>query len=82
MMAVFGLTIIASLSVKNVLKGLMMGCAGLLVACIGMDPVLGRARFTFGQTFLMGGINMIPAVIGLFSDSSDFPEPEKPKTDR
>lgn len=69
MMAVFGLTIIASLSVKNVLKGLMMGCAGLLVACIGMDPVLGRARFTFGQTFLMGGINMIPAVIGLFSVS-------------
>jgi putative tricarboxylic transport membrane protein len=69
MMAVFGLTIIASLSVKNVLKGLMMGCAGLLVACIGMDPVLGRARFTFGHTFLMGGINMIPAVIGLFSVS-------------
>ena len=69
MMAVFGLTIIASLSVKNVLKGLMMGCVGLLLACIGMDPVLGRSRFTFGQTFLMGGINMIPAVIGLFSVS-------------
>lgn len=69
MMAVFGLTIIASLSVKNVLKGLMMGCVGLLIACIGMDPVLGRSRFTFGQTFLMGGINMIPAVIGLFSVS-------------
>lgn len=69
MMAVFGLTIIASLSVKNVLKGLMMGCVGLLVACIGMDPVMGRSRFIFGQTFLMGGINMIPAVIGLFSVS-------------
>lgn len=69
MMAVFGLTIIASLSVKNVLKGLMMGCAGLVIACIGMDPLLGKARFTFGQTFLMGGINMIPAVIGLFSVS-------------
>lgn len=72
MMAVFGLTIIASLSVKNVLKGLMMGCVGLLIACIGMDPVLGRSRFTFGQTFLMGGINMIPAVIGLFSVSQDL----------
>lgn len=72
MMAVFGLTIIASLSVKNVLKGLMMGCAGLLIACIGMDPVLGSARFTFGSTFLMGGINMIPAVIGLFSVSQVF----------
>ncbi len=39
----------------------MMGCAGLLVACIGKDPVLGRARFTFGQYVFMGGINMIPS---------------------
>lgn len=72
MMALFGLTIIASLSTKDVLKGLMMGCVGLLLACVGMDPVMGRARFTFGTTYLMGGLTMIPAVIGLFSVSQVF----------
>lgn len=72
MMALFGLTIIASLSTKDVLKGLMMGCVGLVVACVGMDPMLGQPRYTFGSTFLMGGITMIPAVIGLFSVSQIF----------
>ena len=72
LMAAFGLTIIASLSTKSILKGLMMGCVGLLLACVGMDPVMGRARFTFGTTYLMGGLTMIPAVIGLFSVSQVF----------
>lgn len=72
LMAAFGLTIIASLSTKSILKGLMMGCVGLVVACIGMDPMQGQARFTFGNHFLMGGITMIPAVIGLFSVSQIF----------
>jgi len=72
LMAAFGLTIIASLSTKSIIKGLIMGCMGLLIACIGMDPVMGRARFTFGNTYMMGGITMIPAVIGLFSISQVF----------
>ena len=72
LMAAFGLTIIASLSTKSIIKGLMMGCLGLLIACVGMDPVMGRARFTFGSTYLMGGITMIPVVIGLFSVSQVF----------
>ena len=72
MMALFGLTIIASLSTKSVLKGLIAGCVGLIFACVGMDPILGKSRFTFGSSFLMGGINIIPAVIGLFSISQIF----------
>lgn len=72
LMAAFGLTIIASLSTKSILKGLMMGCIGLLIACVGMDPVMGRARFNFGSAYLMGGVTMIPAVIGLFSVSQVF----------
>lgn len=78
LMAAFGLTIIASLSTKSILKGLMMGCIGLLIACVGMDPVMGRARFTFGSTYLMGGITMIPAVIGLFSISQVFSSLKNP----
>ena len=72
MLALFGLTIIASLTAKSVLKGLMMGCVGLILACIGIDPIQGSIRFTFGSTYLMGGIQMIPVVIGLFSMSQVF----------
>lgn len=81
MMALFGLTIIASLSVKSVLKGLIMGCVGLVIACIGMDPVNGSARFTFDSPFLMGGISMIPCVIGLFSLSQVFATLKDPVID-
>lgn len=72
LMAIFGLTIIASLSTKNILKGLIMGCMGLLIACVGLDPIMGMPRFTFGTTYLMGGITILPAVIGLFSISQAF----------
>lgn len=72
LLAAFGLTIIASLSTKSIIKGLIMGCMGLLIACVGMDPVMGSARFNFGSTYMMGGIQMIPAVIGLFSISQVF----------
>ena len=72
LMAVFGLTIIASLSTADIVKGLMMGCVGLLIGCVGMDPVTGSARFIFGSTYLLGGATMLPAVIGLFSISQVF----------
>lgn len=69
MMAMFGLTIIASLSTKAIVKGLIAGLFGLALACVGMDPISGYTRFNFGSTFLVGGISLIPAVIGLFSMS-------------
>ncbi len=72
LLALFGLAIIASLSTKDMLKGLIMGCLGLLIATMGMDPVMGKSRFTFGSTYLLGGINLIPAVIGLFSITQVF----------
>ncbi|MCE1157625.1 MAG: tripartite tricarboxylate transporter permease [Spirochaetia bacterium] len=72
LLALFGLAIIASLSTKNMLKGLIMGCLGLLIATVGMDPVMGKSRFTFDTTYLLGGINLIPAVIGLFSITQVF----------
>lgn len=69
MMALFGLTIIATLASKAIIKGLLAGIFGLSLACMGMDPISGHARLAFGNTTLMGGISMIPAVIGLFSMS-------------
>ena len=66
-LCVFALTIIASLSSGNVLKGVIGALVGLLLACVGMDPVTGYPRFTFNTMELMSGINVVPALIGLFA---------------
>ena len=66
-LALFGLTIIASASGDSLVKGLLMGLMGLFVSTIGMDPVGGTDRFTFNITELSSGIDIIPALIGLFA---------------
>ncbi len=66
-LAIFGMTIIASLSEKSILKGYLAGFLGMLIATIGMDPLLGIPRFTFGITGLIDGVMLVPALIGLFS---------------
>lgn len=67
MIAIFGLTIIASIASKNMLKGLISGLVGLLMSCVGMDSFVGHARYTFGVAYLQTGIQLIVALIGLFS---------------
>ena len=66
-LSLFGLTIIASVGGKSVLKGLLMGFAGLLLGCVGIDSLEGVSRFTFGHNYLTGGFNIIPVLIGLFA---------------
>jgi len=66
-LCVFALTIIASLSSGQVLKGIIGALIGLICACIGMDPITGIPRFTFNTMELMNGINVVPALIGLFA---------------
>lgn len=67
LIALFGLTIISSLASNSVAKGLAGGVFGLFIGTIGMDVLTGYPRFTFGVTSLESGIQMIPAMIGLFS---------------
>lgn len=69
MMALWGLTIIAIFSEGSVLKGIIAAGLGLLISFIGMDPVTGTPRYTFGSLFLMDGIEFPVAVIGLFAIS-------------
>jgi len=64
-----GLTLVISLAGKSLVKGLLAGTFGLLVSMIGLDPIYGSARFTFGTLELMGGINFISVVVGLFAIS-------------
>ena len=64
--AMLGLTLVASLSSDSLLKGLLGGCIGMLLSTIGVSPVGGETRFTFGFPPLQGGIELIVALIGLF----------------
>lgn len=68
-MALFGLTIIASLAGDSMSKGLMGGLFGLFIGIVGLDQMSGIPRFTFGILPLESGISMVPAMIGMFSVS-------------
>jgi len=65
-LAMLGLTLVAGLSRGSLVKGLI-GCAiGLLISMVGTAVVGGDARYTFGTPLLLGGINIVVALIGLF----------------
>ena len=67
MLALLGITFVASLSGEALVKGLVAGCLGLWFATIGLDPVTGIQRYTFGQLFLWDGIGLVPVTIGFFA---------------
>ncbi|MQA08194.1 MAG: hypothetical protein GEU98_06495 [Pseudonocardiaceae bacterium] len=67
LLAVFGLTIISSLAGASLLKGVISGVIGLVAATVGIDILTGYPRFSFGTTALQSGIELVPALIGLFS---------------
>ncbi len=71
-LAIFGLTIIASISAKNVIKGFIAGFIGLFVATIGMDPITSAARIPFQSINLLNGFSVIPVLIGLFALAEAF----------
>jgi putative tricarboxylic transport membrane protein len=68
-LAVFGISIITSVSSQSIVKGLMGGCLGLAIATVGLDPMTAGFRFTFDSVYLMGGISFVPILVGLFAFS-------------
>ena len=67
---VLGLVAIAVVGVVSsgaLIRGLMAGTLGLLVASVGYDDATGVQRLTFGADYLWDGIHIIPVVIGLFA---------------
>lgn len=66
MLAGFGLSMMVAVSGGDVLKGLILGLAGILLSTIGLDPILGIKRFTFGNVNLLAGVSFIPVMIGMF----------------
>ena len=65
-MGIFGLTIIATLSSKSILKGVTGGVFGLLVSMVGVAPIGGDVRFTMGITQFQGGVEILSVLIGFF----------------
>ncbi len=63
----FSLTIIAGVSGESLIKGLLAAVFGLLLATVGLDLVYGTNRFNFNDANLMGGLNFIAVLIGLFA---------------
>ncbi len=63
----FGLTIISSFAVQSVVKGLLSGLIGLILVTVGQDPIMGTARYTFGEVNLLQGVHFLTALIGLFA---------------
>ncbi len=66
-LALFGLSIIASVSGESILKGLVSGAIGMLLASVGIDSISGIARFTFGSMKMYSGIKMIAVLLGVYA---------------
>ncbi|MFB3887421.1 MAG: tripartite tricarboxylate transporter permease [Thermodesulfobacteriota bacterium] len=70
MLALFGLSAIAAVSASTILKGLMGGGIGVLLATIGYHPFVGEARYSLGTFYLQDGIGMVPVVLGALAMSA------------
>ncbi|MGM0420474.1 MAG: tripartite tricarboxylate transporter permease [Bacillota bacterium] len=67
LLGILGIALIAVVSKESLIKGLIVGSFGLLITTVGMAPMDGQIRFTFGFYGLYGGIGFLPAIIGLFA---------------
>ena len=79
--AMLGLVCIAGVSGKSMVKGVAGACIGMFLGTIGMDPIDGLPRFTMGNLHLMGGIALIPALVGLFAITEVLAKCESSSTD-
>ncbi|HWL70159.1 MAG TPA: tripartite tricarboxylate transporter permease [Geminicoccus sp.] len=67
--AIFGLTCAIFISTGHPIKGMVSVLLGLFIATVGIDPTAGQPRFTMGSVELLGGIDFIPVMIGMFAIS-------------
>jgi putative tricarboxylic transport membrane protein len=63
---IMGMSVVAYLARKSMIKALMMTVSGVILGCIGLDPITATPRFTFGILDLTDGIGLAPVVMGLF----------------
>lgn len=63
---VLGLTLSTYIGSGSILKSLMMVVLGLILGCVGQDPITATPRLTYGSANLLDGLDMVPVVMGLF----------------
>lgn len=78
-LALLGLVCVAGISSGSLMKGIGAALIGVFISTIGLDPVSGVPRMTFGVPYLLGGIEIIPALIGLFALSEMLIKAERPR---
>jgi putative tricarboxylic transport membrane protein len=61
-----GLSLVTGLAGNSLVRAMISATIGLLVAMVGIDPVMGSPRFTFGNLNLLGGIDVVIVAMGLF----------------
>ena len=71
-LGVFGMTCVTGLTGTSVVRGMITGAIGMLLATVGIDSISGMSRFTFGSGVLVSGIAFLPATIGLFAGAEIF----------
>jgi putative tricarboxylic transport membrane protein len=64
---IFALSLVAGLTERALLKGLLSGAIGLILTVIGADPIMAVPRLSFGSEFLRGGFQFLPILIGIFA---------------
>lgn len=85
-LGILAISVIATLAEGTLIKGLITGVLGLMIAMVGTDPMSGVGRFTFGRPELLGGIEYILVMVGVFAVSellvqAGRPEWQKPGRD-
>ena len=75
LLTLMGLMLVGSISGKSMLKGLFAATVGLMLGVVGMDPITGVGRFTFGSVDMRAGISYIPVMIGLFGVGESLHRP-------
>lgn len=63
----FGIAVASSVGAKTLWKGWLSVLLGLLLATVGLDPVAGEERYTFGTVYLLAGLHFIPVILGFFA---------------
>lgn len=63
---VFGFAVLSNVTGASLIKSLMMAVVGLIIGTVGLDPVTGSTRFTFGFTSLLSGVEFVAVAIGIF----------------
>lgn len=65
--AVFSLTLIATLSAGSMIKGIFAGVAGFAISTVGIAPVDAITRFTFGRVEINAGFSILTVLVGMFA---------------